>query len=99
MPKMQIKKHTAVCRLLDFICAMPSSEAICETWGSVMDTMSEHRQRANDGSIENNEYGTFENRIMIFLNGPPSGFKNNDKILTYTCTSRSVWHQLYEQVL
>ena len=61
--------------------AILTSEAICESWGSVTDAVSKDRQRANDGSIEGEEYGTMANRIMIRLNGPSPGFKNNSFLI------------------
>ena len=80
---MKAKKYEAICRFLDISVAMPTSEAICETWGSVIEAMTEHQLRANDGSVEEGKYGTIEDRIMVRLNGPPPGYKNNDKILIH----------------
>ena len=57
---MKSKQHSEICRFLDSIMAMPTSEAICETWGFVIDVMSKDRQRAKHGSIDYKEYGTVE---------------------------------------
>ena len=46
--------------------------------------MSKDRQRAKHGSIDDKEYGTVENRVMIRLNGPPPGYKNNNSFLIHS---------------
>ena len=81
---MKSKQHNEICRFLDILMAIPTSEAICESWGSVIDVMSKDRQRASDGSFENEQYGTIENRIMVRLNGPPPGYKNNKNLLIHS---------------
>ena len=81
---MKSKQHSEICRFLDSITAMPTSEGICETWGSMIDGMSKDRQRAKNCSIDVEEYGTVENRVMIRLNGPPPGYKNNNSFLTHS---------------
>ena len=74
-------------RFLDILVSIPTSEAICETWGSVIENVSEGRARSNDGSSDEMVYGTVENRVLVMLNGPPSGYKNNDKLLKH-CLER-----------
>ena len=37
---MKSKQHSEICRFLDSIMAMPTLEAICESWGSVIYVMS-----------------------------------------------------------
>ena len=71
-------------KLLDVIASCPTSEAICETWGSIIENVAKHRGRANDGGSENMPYGTLENRMIVMLNGPPAGYKNNDKLLKHS---------------
>ena len=79
--------HTAgheMQRLLDALVSIPTSEAICETWGSVIDKVSGDKPRSNDGSSSEMVYGTVENRMMVMLNGPPPGYKNNEKLLKHS---------------
>ena len=71
-------------RLLDTLVSIPTSEAICETWGSVIDKVSGDKPRSNDGSSDEMVYGTVENRMMVMLNGPPSGYKHNEKLLKHS---------------
>ena len=71
-------------RFLDILISIPTSEAICETWGSVIENVSGVRSRSNDGSVNEKVYGTVENRVMVMLNGPPSGYKNNDNLLKHS---------------
>ena len=42
------------------------------------------RQRVNDGSTDDKEYGTVENRRMVRLNGLPLGYKNNNSFLVHS---------------
>lgn len=58
---------------------VPISEAICETWGSIIDRVNKQRLR----SAEGNDYdiGTNDKRTFIQINGPPSGYKNTRKFI------------------
>ncbi|GBM91072.1 hypothetical protein AVEN_99400-1 [Araneus ventricosus] len=58
---------------------VPISEAICDTWGSVIDQVNKQSLRSADG----NEYdtGTNDKRTFITINGPPSGYENIKKCL------------------
>ena len=58
--------------------------------GSVIDIMLKKRQRACDGNSE--EYGTVEHRVMLKLNGPPSGYRNNNKLLVHALQSLHGMH-------
>ena len=71
-------------RFLDALMSIPTSEAICETWGSVIDKVSGDKPRPNDGSSNKMVYGNVENRMMVLLNGPPPGYKNNEKLLKHS---------------
>lgn len=66
-------------QLFLFIISMPVSEAVCETWGSVIDVVGKHRLRSKDGTDE--EVGTNDKRVFIQLNGPPSGYKGTRRFL------------------
>ena len=49
-------------RFLDALVSIPTSEAICETWGSVIEKVSGDKPRSNDGSSNEMVYGNVENR-------------------------------------
>ena len=62
----------------DALVSIAKSEAICETWGSVIDKVSGDKSRSNDSSSNEMVYGTIENWMMVMLNGPPPGYKTNE---------------------
>lgn len=70
---------SAFLKFFIFVISMPVSEAVCETWGSVIDVVGKHRLRSKDGTDE--EVGTNDMRCFIQLNGPPSGYKGTRKFL------------------
>ena len=70
--------------VLDVIASCSTSEAICETWGSVIENIAKTKGSSNDGCSEDKQYGTIENRMMVMLNGPPAGYKKNDKLLKHS---------------
>lgn len=72
-------KYPYIIKFLTYVLAIPVSEAICESWGSVINDVMLRRPMANDGNI--NELGTTDMRVYILLNGPPPGYKNTRKIL------------------
>ncbi|GBM88366.1 hypothetical protein AVEN_265899-1 [Araneus ventricosus] len=55
---------------------VPISEAICETWVSVIDLMNKQRLRSEDDIR-----GANDERTFIKINGPPSGCENTRKCL------------------
>ncbi len=71
---------------------MQVSEAVCKTWGSVIDVVGKHRLRSKDGSVE--EVGTNDKRVFIQLNGPPSGYKGTLRFLKAALTL-DVWFCLF----
>lgn len=58
---------------------LPVSEAICETWGSIIDQINKQRLRSEDGNEE--LVGTNDKRVFKLINGPPSGYRNTRKVL------------------
>lgn len=68
-----------IIKFFSFCLSIPVSEAICESWGSVICNIMQKRTRADDGSAT--EIGTTDMRAFIVLNGPPAGYKSVRKIL------------------
>lgn len=66
-------------KFLRFLISVPVSEAVCESWGSIIENVSQLRMRCADGS--NTEIGTVDKRVFILLNGPPSGYRKTRKFL------------------
>lgn len=62
-----------------FAISIPVSEAICESWGSIIASVMLKRPRGDDGLID--DIGTSDMRVFIMLNGPESGFKHICKFL------------------
>ncbi|GBM52497.1 hypothetical protein AVEN_88387-2 [Araneus ventricosus] len=58
---------------------VPVSEAICETWDSVIDLVNKRRLRSADGNED--DIGTNNKRNFIKIDSPPSGYKNTRKCL------------------
>lgn len=77
--KLAVQELPHITKFLTFCISIPVSEAICETWGSVINYVSDKRTRADDGSID--EIGTIDMRVFISLNGPPAGYKSVRKLL------------------
>ena len=78
LKKVYYSSGTEMQRFLDALVSIPTSEAICETWGSVIDKVSGDKSRSNDSSSNEMVYGTIENWMMVMLNGPPPGYKTNE---------------------
>lgn len=77
---LQLKnKFPLILKFFMFAISIPVSEAICESWGSVIANVMLKRPRGDDGFLE--DIGTSDMRVFIMLNGPESGFKNIRKFL------------------
>lgn len=72
-------KYPSIIKFLIFSLAIPVSEAICESWGSVVNNVITKRPMSSDGST--NDIGITDMRVFIMLNGPPAGYKNIRKFL------------------
>ena len=72
-------------RFLSNVVAMPTSEAIVESWGSCIDHLHKnkpHTMEVTDGRQDlTSETGTVDKFAFIKLNGPPPGAARNVKIL------------------
>ena len=68
-----------IIKFLKYCISIPVSEAICETWGSVISNVMQKRPRANDGNFE--DMGTADMRVFVEINGPPAGYKGTRKLL------------------
>ena len=68
---------------MDAMISMPTAEAICETWGSVIQKVQQPRSQSSDGNSDDNEFGSCEDRVNVLLNGPPSGYDGTDNILRF----------------
>lgn len=73
------KKFPLILKLFMFAISIPVSEAICESWGSIIASVMLKRPRGDDGLID--DIGTSDMRVFIMLNGPESGFKHIRKFL------------------
>lgn len=73
------QKYPIGIKLLKFLISTPVSEAICESWGSVITNVMNKRPAASDFSYE--EIGTTDMLAYIMINGPPAGYKGNRKFL------------------
>lgn len=83
--ELQIKYPLAI-KLMKWLITIPVSEAICESWGSVITNIMTKRPGANDGSYE--DVGTTDMLAYIQINGPPSGYKNNRRFLKLALLQR-----------
>lgn len=66
-------------KLLKFLLSTPVSEAICESWGSVITNIMTKRPAASDLTYD--QIGTTDMLAFIMINGPPAGYKGNRKFL------------------
>ena len=86
--KQFISSHSEKCpvlyRFLSFVVALPTSEAIVESWGSSIDHLHKikpHTSEVTDKEDLTSETGTVDKFAFIKLNGPPPGLGKNVKIL------------------
>ena len=82
---MNSEKCPLMYRFLSNVVAMPTSEAIVESWGSCIDHLHKnkpHTMEVTDGRQNlTSETGTVDKFAFIKLNGPPPGAARNVKIL------------------
>ncbi|GBM44512.1 hypothetical protein AVEN_192543-1 [Araneus ventricosus] len=76
------KELPHIIKFLTFCISIPVSEAICESWGSVINYIADKRTRADDGTSD--EIGTTDMRAFIAINGPPAGYKSNNRYYNNT---------------
>ena len=73
--------------LFKFLCnvvALPTSEAIVESWGSSIDHLHKikpHTKEVTDSHSLTTDTGTVDKTAFLRLNGPPPGAKKNTKFL------------------
>ena len=72
-------KYPLAVKLLQYLITTPVSEAICESWGSIITSIMKKRPAASDHSLE--EVGTTDKLTFVMINGPPPGYKGNKKFL------------------
>ncbi|GBM54704.1 hypothetical protein AVEN_13052-1 [Araneus ventricosus] len=66
-------------KFIVFNISIPLSEAICESWGSTIDKIVQKRPTTIDG--DDAAVGTTDERMFIFSNGAPPGYKSVRKLL------------------
>jgi hypothetical protein len=81
----KVKSPLAV-KLLQFLITTPVSEAICESWGSIITSVMKKRPAASDHSLE--EMGTTDKLTFVMINGPPPGYKGNIRFLKLALCQR-----------
>lgn len=76
--ELQCKFPLAI-KLLKWLITTPVSEAICESWGSIISNVMTKRPAASDMAFD--EIGTTDMLAYIQINGPPAGYQGNQKFL------------------